>query len=101
MRDWLEGWSIPDLDTRHEHLAAAREAGFVDLGLDDYTRVTRRSLRRLYKLAYLATPVDRLLYTLGLRSETQHRNVVASRRQYQLLRSGAWFYGILSGTKPP
>lgn len=100
MREWLDGWSIPDLDTREEHLAAATAAGFAEVRLSDSTHLTRRSLRRLYKLACLATPVDWLLYALGLRSKTQHGNVVASLRQYQLLRGDAWFYGILSGRKP-
>ena len=99
MRKWLRGWSIPDLGTRDEHMALAAAAGFSEVGLSDYTHLTRRSLRRLYKLACLATPVDRVLYALRLRSETQHLNVVASLRQYQLLREGAWFYGILSGAK--
>jgi hypothetical protein len=30
----------------------------------------------------------------------QHGNVIASIRQYQALRHGAWFYSILSATKP-
>jgi len=100
MREWLEGWSIPDLDTQEEHIAAAGAAGFAEVRLADSTHLTRRSLRRLYKLACLAAPVDWLLHALGLRSETQHQNVVASLRQYQLLRGDAWFYGILSGRKP-
>jgi hypothetical protein len=56
-------------------------------------------LRRLYKLACLARPIDQVLFSLGLRSAAQHGNVVASLRQYQLLRKGAWFYGIVSGTR--
>ena len=99
MREWLHGWSIPDLDTRDEHLASAAAAGFSNVTLSDRTHLTRRSLRRLYKLACLAAPIDGVLYALGLRSETQHRNVVASLRQYQLLRADAWFYGILFGVK--
>jgi hypothetical protein len=100
MREWLEGWSIPDLDTKDEHILASTRAGFESVQLADYTPMTARSLRRLYKLARLATPVDRVFYALRLRSITQHKNVVASLRQYQLLRRGAWFYGILSGKKP-
>jgi tocopherol O-methyltransferase len=99
VREWLDGWSIPDIDTAEEHLVAAKRAGFADAQLDDYTKTTHRSLRRLYKLACLARPIDLILFGLGLRSATQHGNVVASLRQYQLLRKGVWFYGILSGTK--
>jgi len=98
--EWLDGWAIPDLGTPDEHLAAARNAGFHDSGLRDYTWSTRRSLRRLYKLACLATPIDWTLYLLGLRSGRQHGNVVAALRQYQALRCGLWFYGILTASKP-
>lgn len=99
VREWLDGWSIPDIDTAEEHLAAAKSAGFVDVKLNDYTSTTHRSLRRLYKLACIAWPIDQVLFRLGLRSAVQHGNVIASLRQYQLLQKGAWFYGIVSGTK--
>jgi len=99
IREWLDGWSIPDIATADEHLAASTRAGFADVHLDDYTKTTHRSLRRLYKLACLARPIDQILFGFRLRSVTQHGNVIASLRQYQLLRKGAWFYGILSGTK--
>lgn len=98
--EWLEGWAIPDLYTADEHLAAARNAGFHDAELRDYTCSTRRSLRRLYKLACIAAPIDWTLYLLGLRSGRQHGNVVAALRQYQALRCGLWFYGILTASKP-
>jgi len=97
VREWLDGWCIPDIDTGDEHVAAASSAGFAGVQLVDYTRTTKRSLRRLYKLACIARPIDQVLYGLGLRSKAQHGNVIASLRQYQLLQRGAWFYGILSG----
>jgi tocopherol O-methyltransferase len=97
VREWLDGWCIPDIDTADEHVAAASGAGFAGVQLVDYTRTTNRSLRRLYKLACIARPIDQVLYSLGLRSKAQHGNVIASLRQYELLQRGAWFYGILSG----
>lgn len=97
IREWLDGWCIPDIDAADEHVAAATSAGFAGVRLDDYTGTTSRSLRRLYKLACIARPIDQVLYRLGFRSKAQHGNVIASLRQYQLLKKGAWFYGILSG----
>lgn len=97
--EWLNGWSMPDLDTREEHFASATGAGLSDVSLVDHTCSTRRSLRRLYKLACVARPVDWVFFGLGLRSRAQHGNVIASLRQYQALRRGLWFYGILSATK--
>jgi tocopherol O-methyltransferase len=100
MRQWLDGWAIPDLDTPDEHIGAADRAGFAEVRLIDNTAKADRSLRRLYKLARIAWAVDWTLYAFGFRSKTQHGNVVAALRQYQALRQGLWFYGILSATKP-
>ena len=100
MGEWLAGWSMPDIDTAGEHVRAAEDAGFAGVRLVDHTWSTRRSLRRLDKLSLAAWPVNQVLHGLGLRSKVQHSNVVASRRQYELLKRGAWFYGIVSGIKP-
>jgi tocopherol O-methyltransferase len=100
MSEWLAGWSMPDLDTGEEHTAAAEDVGFAGVRLVDYTWATRRSLRRLYKLSLVAWPINHVLHGLGFRSKAQYSNVVASRRQYQLLERRAWFYGIVSAQKP-
>jgi cyclopropane fatty-acyl-phospholipid synthase-like methyltransferase len=99
MEEWLAGWSMPDLDTAEEHVAAAEGVGFAAAKLENYTWATRPSLSRLYKLSLATWPFNKVFYRLGLRSEAQHSNVVASRRQYELLMRGAWFYGILSAAK--
>jgi tocopherol O-methyltransferase len=99
IREWLDGWAIPDLDTGQEHVDAATAAGLRDVRLRDYTVFTRPSLRRLYRLALLASPVNEVMYRLGVRNRTQHANVVASIRQYQALETDSWFYGVLSATK--
>ncbi|MGE3781273.1 MAG: methyltransferase domain-containing protein [Alphaproteobacteria bacterium] len=98
--EWLRGWAIPDLDTGEEHYAAAERAGFSGIVLSDATRHTRRSLAKLHRRAIAAYPVNWSLRRLGLRTEAQYWNVIASRRQYQALRYDSWFYGILSATKP-
>lgn len=99
VREWLDGWAIPDVATRNEHLDYARAAGFSDIELADGTHYTKRSLRRLYRLARLAAPIDWCLHKLNIRTPTQHGNVVASRRQYEALEKGLWFYGILTATR--
>jgi tocopherol O-methyltransferase len=99
MSEWFDGWSIPDLDTRDEHLMAIAGAGFSDIRFSDNTTAIGPSGRRLYKLARALGPANRMLHCLGLRTDAQHGNVLASLRQYQLLRSGAWFYGIISAVK--
>ena len=90
---------MPDLDTPDEHLHAAKLAGFDLASLTDLTSVVDPSLRRLYRLARLAEPLDRLLHLTGMRNGFQHRNVIAARLQYEALRNGLWQYGVLCATK--
>jgi len=100
LHEWLTGWAVPDIDTPGEHTEHLGAAGFVDTRLDDVTAHTRPSLRRLYRMAYWTYPLAFYGYVKGVRSAVQHGNVIASIRQYQALRHGAWFYSILSATNP-
>ena len=100
LHEWLTGWAVPDIDTPSEHTEHLAAAGFVDARLDDVTAHTRPSLRRLYRMAYWTYPLALYGYVKGVRSAVQHGNVIASIRQYQALRHGAWFYSILSATRP-
>ncbi|MDQ3760353.1 MAG: methyltransferase domain-containing protein [Actinomycetota bacterium] len=100
LHEWLDGWAVPDIDTSGEHSAHLTAAGFAETRLDDVTAHTRPSLRRLYRMAYWTYPLAVLGRLTGIRSAVQHGNVIASIRQYQALRHGAWFYSILSATKP-
>lgn len=100
LREYLDGWSVPDLDTPAEHLGHLAAAGFTGARLDDATVHTHPSLRRLYRLGYWTYPLAWLGRVTKIRSEVQHGNVIAAIRQYQALCHGAWFYGILSATLP-
>ncbi len=100
LHEWLDGWAILDIDTPAEHLGYLAAAGFTDSRLDDVTVHTRPSLRRLYRMAYWTYPLAVLGRSTGIRSDTQHGNVIASIRQYQALRHNAWFYSILSARRP-
>jgi tocopherol O-methyltransferase len=99
LHEWLDGWAIPDLDTRDEHLRHVAAAGFTAVQLDDVTAHTRPSLRRLYRMTLWGYPLAVLLRAAGIRSAVQHGNVIGALRQYQALERGLWFYGILSATK--
>jgi tocopherol O-methyltransferase len=100
LHEWLTGWAVPDIDTPDEHTEHLAAAGFVGTQLDDVTAHTRPSLRRLYRMAYWTYPLALYGYVKGVRSAVQHGNVIASIRQYQALRHGAWYYSILSAIKP-
>ncbi|HEY2766495.1 MAG TPA: methyltransferase domain-containing protein [Pseudonocardiaceae bacterium] len=100
LHEWLDGWAIPDIDSPAEHLAHLAAAGFTDARIDDVTAHTRPSLRRLYRMAYYTFPLAVTARLLRIRTAVQHKNVVGSVRQYQALRRNAWFYSIISATKP-
>lgn len=99
LREFVTGWAIPDLDTRDEHLEHAAAAGFTAVNLEDATARVRPSLLRLHRLGSWLFPLGIALHRLRLRSDAQHGNVIAARRQYQALEGGFWFYGILSSTR--
>jgi cyclopropane fatty-acyl-phospholipid synthase-like methyltransferase len=100
VREWLDGWAIPDLDTPSEHVANAKAAGLESVRVEDFTARTRPSLRRLHRIARLSFPFAVAARLLGIRTETQHANVVASIRQFEALARGLWLYGLLTAVKP-
>jgi cyclopropane fatty-acyl-phospholipid synthase-like methyltransferase len=99
LHQWLDGWAIPDLDTRAEHLAHTAAAGLTTARIDDITAHTRPSLRWLYRLTRWSYPLAVTGRAVGIRSAVQHGNVIGSLRQYQALEHGLWFYGMLAATK--
>jgi SAM-dependent methyltransferase len=99
LRRWLDGWAIPDLNSSEEHVRAAREAGFLQIRVQDVTHRTQPSLRRLHRWARVVRPFDYLFYQLGLRTAVQHGNVVGALYQFRALRRGLWRYMILSAWK--
>ncbi|MEO6409131.1 MAG: methyltransferase domain-containing protein [Burkholderiaceae bacterium] len=100
LREWFKGWSMPDLDTRDEHHRHAEDAGFAHVAVRDFTPVVIKSLRRLHGLALTFGMADWILHRIGLRSGEQHRNVIASRVQYEAVQRNLWFYGVLSARMP-
>ncbi len=96
LHSWLNGWAIPDLATREEHLSYMSAVGFSDIRFDDVTRHTRPSLRRLYQITRWSYPLAVLGRISGIRSAVQHGNVVGSLHQYLALEQGLWFYGLVS-----
>ncbi len=100
MEEWRDGWSMSDLGTPDDHIAAASAAGFAETMASDVTDNVRPSLRRLYLLTYLGLPLSILFRGMSIRNEHGHRNVIASRRQFQALNRNLWRYMHFSATKP-
>jgi len=97
--EWFQGWKMPWLWTAAQLANAASSAGLRDIAINDITRHTRPSHRRLYQRARMASPLAALLRSLGARSHIQHGNFIAALRQYQTLRNDCWVYAILSARK--
>lgn len=100
LQEWLSSWAIPDIDTAEEHRKNAEAAGLGDVHLQDVTLRTRRSLWRLWGASFLGVPIDKVLRRYGLRNQVHQGNVVGARRQYEALKRGDWFYGLISARKP-
>lgn len=99
MREWCDGWAMSDLAAPEELVALATGAGLAEARALDVTANVTRSLRRLYKLTYIGWPLSTLFRLARLRNEHGHRNVIASRRQYETLCAGLWRYVHFSARK--
>lgn len=97
--EWLSGWAIPSIATAAEHADAAVAAGFSRVSVRDVTPCIRPSLRRLYRWSRAAWHLEHVLHRLRMRTDVQHGNIVAARRQWEALVRGLWVYGIVSGVQ--
>lgn len=99
IRDWCDGWAMPDLLTSGEHRAVAEAAGFSEIEVIDATPDVSPSLERLYRRALYAYPLHQVLRACGLRNSVHHGNILAARLQFHALKRGLWFYGLLRARK--
>jgi cyclopropane fatty-acyl-phospholipid synthase-like methyltransferase len=98
--DWVNRWAIPDLDTTREHQAHLENTAFSNVQIQDYTRYAFISLKNLYHISRRWLWANYLLYPLGIRTRAQHNNIIGSIRQFQALRQGLWYYGLITAQKP-
>lgn len=100
VRSWLHSWAVPHLAVGDEFVEWARQAGFVDVKLEDHSPYVRQSIRRLHLMTRALLPPAVILHALGLRSDVQHGNVIGARDCWRALDSGLWFYGVFMARKP-
>ncbi|MCI4650495.1 methyltransferase domain-containing protein [Phaeodactylibacter sp.] len=98
--DWVNRWAIPDLDTAEEHRVHLENTSFENIQIEDFTRYAFISLKNLYLISRRWLWANYLLYPLGVRTRAQHNNIVGSVRQFQALRRGLWYYGLITAQKP-
>ncbi|MGB5941784.1 MAG: methyltransferase domain-containing protein [Leeuwenhoekiella sp.] len=95
LHDWLDGWSIKDLDTHAEHKQHAKTCGFSHFEINDITANTRPSLQHLHSMSRKLWNLGKLLKKIGLRNEINHGNQYASIKQYEALEQDLWYYGLI------
>ncbi len=96
LHEWLDGWSINDLDTFSEHKSNAEQCGFIQFEIEDITKFTRPSLRHLHSMASKLWKFGRFLKVIGLRNKVNHGNHYSSIKQFEALENKLWYYGLLS-----
>jgi len=96
LHEWLDGWSIKDLDDSQEHMKNATESGFGDFVLKDITEFTKPSLKHLHSMASKLWNFGIFLKGIGLRNKINHGNHFSSIKQFEALEDNLWFYGLLS-----
>lgn len=99
LHDWLNGWSINDIDTEEEHCKNATESGFSGFTFENITEFTRPSLMRLHKMSGKLWRLGIFLKKIGLRNEINHGNHFSSIRQFEALENNLWHYGLITTIK--
>lgn len=96
LHQWLNGWSIKDLDTHAEHENHAQNWGFSHFGIENITVNTRPSLRHLYSMSKKLWNLGKILKRMGIRNKINHANHFASIKQFEALEEDLWYYGLIS-----
>lgn len=97
---WLDGWAVPNLAHIEEFQNYLHELGFTNISFSNVTEQVAPSSVRMYWTALLAYPVGKLMQWLGLRNETQTKNVISAYHQRSSLKNHVWSYGIFYAEKP-
>jgi tocopherol O-methyltransferase len=95
LHEWLDGWSIKDLDVFSEHKTNAEQCGFVEFEIENITQYTKPSLRHLHSMASKLWRFGQLLKKIGLRNEINHGSHFGSIKQFEALEKQLWYYGLL------
>ena len=96
LHDWLDGWSIKDLDIPSEHQKYAEQCGFTEFEIENITEYTKPSLKHLHSMASKLWSLGIFLKGIGLRNKVNHGNHFSSIKQFEALENKLWYYGLLS-----
>jgi ubiquinone/menaquinone biosynthesis C-methylase UbiE len=97
--DGVRHWAIPDLDTGGEHRQNAIAAGFENVEIKDVSKNVLTSVRNAYDHAVKWFGLGSFLNQIGIVSTEQVGNMIASRKMYEAMEEGLWFYALLRAEK--
>jgi cyclopropane fatty-acyl-phospholipid synthase-like methyltransferase len=100
LREWGDGWAVPDLATPEEFRAWAMEAGFRDLTMEDITRHTIRSFKHIHDKLILDYSYRRLRALVGMSNLVLLKHARSGVRAYQLIQRHLMCISLFQATKP-
>ncbi len=99
LRDWLDGWAVPNLWGQERFKKDLSDIGFKNINFTDGSKNVVPSSHRMWVVSQLGKRVKGIAEFLRIRNKVQNKNVTAAELQYPLLMSGAWNYGIFVAEK--
>ncbi|MFM2078184.1 MAG: hypothetical protein RJA49_2074 [Actinomycetota bacterium] len=96
---WEGAWEMTLVTAEQWHDELVR-AGFTSVEITDVTRHMRGSLRRLRRLCGALGPIAACLRAIGVRTAAQQRNIAGANAMWTGVQADAWFYAIMTATKP-
>ncbi len=98
---WANGWAVPDFSTVKQFETQLKQAGFINIKIEDASQNIWRSVKRLYR-AYYAGKVLGFLYGLikPNASKEGKRNIETALYQYKTFKKHLWKYLIITAEKP-
>ncbi len=97
--DFLEGLSLPSLDTFNQFRASLERSGFRNIQLWDKSKEILPSSRRMFKMCKFGYLFAKLTEKLRLTPKLLTKNNLAGIVQYEAMKIGLGCYGVFYGEK--
>lgn len=97
---WLSGWHIPNLWTEQQHMQALTSNKFHAITIEDYSKQTIPSSRRMYFFSLIGIPVYQLLHWLKIIPDIRLNNAISCYYQWRTKKKGLWRHKFIIAKKP-
>ena len=98
-KQFCDGFKMAGWNTVREVMAALEEAGFANIRYIDKTKAVGKSIVDIWRISCMVSPLFMLKY-IGLVSETETENLLATYSQKKMYEKGLVGYGIFVAEKP-